>query len=202
MHTRALAAVAAVLLTGAAAAAQTTDPTAALLQEIIRLDTSNPPGREGQIDELLASKLRPLGFEVTIVPTPEAGKSHMIARLKGDGSRRPVLLASHADVVGVEKEKWTVDPFAGQVKDGRIYGRGALDFKGGIAVFTRAVMQLAENKVPLARDVIFVVEADEESAPYNTTWLAQTHWSDMECEFALNEGGWVMADDTGRVRYV
>ena len=63
-------------------------------------------------------------------------------------------------------------------------------------------MQLAENKVPLARDVIFVVEADEESAPYNTTWLAQTHWADMDCEFALNEGGWIMADDRRRVQYV
>jgi acetylornithine deacetylase/succinyl-diaminopimelate desuccinylase-like protein len=180
----------------------TLNATASLLQELIRIDTSNPPGHEGRIDELIAGKLRPLGFEVLIIPTPVEGKSHLIARLRGDGSRRPVLLASHADVVGVEKEKWTVDPFAGQVKDGRIYGRGALDFKGGIAVFARAVMQLAENKVPLARDVIFVVEADEESAPYNTTWLAQTHWSDMQCEFALNEGGWIMADDTGRVRYV
>lgn len=178
------------------------NPTASLLQELIRIDTSNPPGHEGRIDDLIAGKLRPLGFEVLIIPTPVDGKSHLIARLRGDGSRPPVLLASHADVVGVEKEKWTVDPFAGQVKDGRIYGRGALDFKGGIAVFARAVMRLAENKVPLARDVIFVVEADEESAPYNTTWLAQTHWSEMECEFALNEGGWIIADDTGRVRYV
>jgi acetylornithine deacetylase/succinyl-diaminopimelate desuccinylase-like protein len=180
----------------------TLNATSSLLQELIRIDTSNPPGHEARIDDLIAGKLRPLGFEVLIIPTPVEGKSHLIARLRGDGSRRPVLLASHADVVGVEKEKWTVDPFAGQVKDGRIYGRGALDFKGGIAVFAQAVMQLAENKVPLARDVIFVVEADEESAPYNTTWLAQTHWADMECEFALNEGGWIMADDTGRVRYV
>ena len=178
------------------------NPTAALLQELIRVDTSNPPGHEGQIDDLMAAKLRPLGFEIIVVPTPVAGKSHLIARLRGDGSRRPVLLASHADVVGVEKEKWTLDPFGANVNDGRIYGRGAIDFKGGIAVFARAVMQLAENKVPLARDVIFVVEADEESAPYNATWLAQTHWADLECEFALNEGGWIMADDQGRVKYV
>ena len=178
------------------------NPTAALLQELIRVDTSNPPGHEGQIDDLIAAKLRPLGFEIIVVPTPVAGKSHLIARLRGDGSRRPVLLASHADVVGVEKEKWTLDPFGANVKDGRIYGRGAIDFKGGIAVFARAVMQLAENKVPLARDVIFLVEADEESSPYNATWLAQTHWADMECEFALNEGGWIMADEQGRVKYV
>jgi acetylornithine deacetylase/succinyl-diaminopimelate desuccinylase-like protein len=197
-----LAFAVALLVRPAAQSSASFNPTAALLQDLIRVDTSNPPGHEGQLDDLMAAKLRPLGFEIIVVPTPVAGKSHLIARLRGDGSRRPVLLASHADVVGVEKEKWTLDPFGANVKDGRIYGRGAIDFKGGIAVFGRAVMQLAENKVPLARDVIFVVEADEESAPYNATWLAQTHWADMDCEFALNEGGWIMADDRGRVKYV
>lgn len=178
------------------------DPTAALLQDIIRVDTSNPPGHEGQLDELLASKLGPLGFDITIVPTPEAGKAHLIARLKGDGSKRPVLLAAHADVVGVERDKWSVDPFAGVIKDGHVFGRGAIDFKGGMAVFARAVMQLAERRIPLARDVIFLVEADEEAAQYNTSWLAETHWAQMECEFALNEGGWIIASDDGRVKYV
>jgi len=202
MNIRVLLGIASIVGCSQLASAQTIDPTAALLQEIIRLDTSNPPGREGQIDDLLASKLRPLGFDITIVPTPEAGKSHMIARLKGDGSKRPVLIASHADVVGVEKEKWTVDPFGGIVKDNHVYGRGAIDFKGGIAVFARAVMQLAERKVPLARDVIFLVEADEEAAQYNTSWLAQTHWAQMDAEFALNEGGWIIAGDDGKVKYV
>jgi acetylornithine deacetylase/succinyl-diaminopimelate desuccinylase-like protein len=189
-------------MAAAVASAQGTDATASLLQELIRLDTSNPPGREGQIDEFLAARLRPLGFDVTIVPTPQPGKSHMIARLKGDGSKRPVLLAAHADVVGVEREKWTVDPFGGVIQDGHVYGRGAIDFKGGMAVFARAVMQLAERKIPLARDVIFLVEADEEAAQYNTSWLAQTHWAQMDCEFALNEGGWIIAGDDGAVRYV
>src|SRR5258706_15831814 len=153
------------------------NPTAQLLSELIRVNNSNPPGHENQTDELLASKLRPLGFEIEIVPKPEAGKSHLIARLKGDGSKRPVLIASHADTVGVEREKWSVDPFAGLIRDGHVYGRGAIDFKGGIAVFARAVMMLAENKVPLARDVIFLSEADEEGAPYSTSWLARTHWA-------------------------
>lgn len=203
MRRTAFAVLASALLTASAAHAQSAvDPTAALLQEIIRLDTSNPPGHEGLVDELLATKLRPLGFEVTIVPTPEAGKSHMIARLKGDGSKRPIVLAAHADVVGVEREKWTVDPFGGVIKDGHVYGRGAIDFKGGMAVFARAVMQLAERKVPLARDIIFVVEADEEAAQYNTSWLAQTHWPQMDAEFGLNEGGWIIAGDDGQARYV
>jgi acetylornithine deacetylase/succinyl-diaminopimelate desuccinylase-like protein len=72
------------------------------------------------------------------------------------------------------------------------FGRGALDFKGGMAVFARAAMMLAERKVPLDRDVIFLAEADEESGPYSTTWLASQAWQKIDCEFALNEGGWIM----------
>lgn len=188
------------------AAAQGAKPadtsTAQLLSELIRIDTSNPPGHEAQIDELLAAKFKPLGFEIDVVPTPEAGKAHFLARLRGDGSKRPILLAAHADTVGVERDKWSVDPFAGLVRDGHVYGRGAIDFKGGIAVFARAVMMLAEHKVPLARDVIFLSEADEEGARYNTSWLAQTHWAKMDCEFALNEGGWIIKDGAGKVQYV
>src|SRR5262245_39894079 len=178
------------------------DRTAELLREVIRLDTSNPPGNEGRIAEALASKFKPLGFEIDIIPTPEAGKWHFIARLRGDGSKRPLLLAAHADVVGVERDKWTVDPFGGVLRDGHVLGRGAIDFKGGLAVFARAVMMLAENKVPLARDVIFLSEADEEAQPYNTSWLAERHWPKIDCEFALNEGGWIIKGDDGRVKYV
>ncbi|MGB6391168.1 MAG: M20/M25/M40 family metallo-hydrolase [Candidatus Acidiferrales bacterium] len=152
--------------------------------------------------ELLAKKFRALGAEVEIVPTPEAGRVHFIARIKGDGSKAPVLLAAHADVVGVERDKWTVDPFAGQVKDGYIYGRGAMDFKGGIAVFAEAVMELLKNHVPLHRDVIFLSEADEESGPYGTSWLAESRWDLMNCEFALNEGGWIVENAKGEVQYV
>src|SRR5580765_6948450 len=178
------------------------DRTAELLRELIRLDTSNPPGHEALIAEALTAKFKPLGFEIDIVPTPQAGKSHFIARLRGDGSRKPVLLAAHADVVGVERNQWSVDPFAGVVRDGHVFGRGAIDFKGGMAVFARAVMMLAENKVPLARDVIFVAEADEEAQPLNATWLAERAWPKIDCEVALNEGGWIVKDAAGRVQYV
>jgi acetylornithine deacetylase/succinyl-diaminopimelate desuccinylase-like protein len=176
--------------------------TADLLVELIRVNTSNPPGQEGKLDELLASRFKPLGFEVDIIQTPEPGKSHFIARLRGDGSKKPILLAAHADVVGVEREKWSMDPFAGIVKDGYIFGRGAIDFKGGLAVFAQAAMLLAKNKVPLARDVIFLSEADEEGGKYNTSWLAQSHWDKIACEFSLNEGGWIIKNANGKVRYV
>jgi acetylornithine deacetylase/succinyl-diaminopimelate desuccinylase-like protein len=176
--------------------------TAELLRELIRIDTSNPPGNEGKVAEFLKSKLAPLGFQIDIFPTPEPGKAHFVARLKGDGSKRPILIAAHSDVVGVERDKWSVDPFAGAEKDGHIIGRGAIDFKGGLAVFAESVMMLARNKVPLARDVILLSEADEEGGKYNTTWLAQSHWDKLDCEFALNEGGWIMKNADGSVRYV
>ncbi len=177
--------------------------TAALLSDLIRVNTSSPPGNTRGIAELLAPRFKAAGFDVKIIPTPDTGKAIIIARLKGDGTKRPVLLAAHADVVGVERDKWTVDPFAGVQKDGHVYGRGAIDFKGGMAVFARAAMMLAEKKVPLARDVIFLAEADEEGGGgYGTNWLAREHWPDIDAEFALNEGGWIMQGDDGHVRYV
>jgi acetylornithine deacetylase/succinyl-diaminopimelate desuccinylase-like protein len=197
-----LAATAHLGLPAKACAFQATDPTAALLVDLIRANTSNPPGNERRIADLLAPRFKALGFDVQIIPTPDSGKAHFIARLKGDGSKRPILLAAHADVVGVEREKWSVDPFAGEIKDDHVFGRGAVDFKGGMAVFARAVMMLAERHIPLARDVIFIAEADEEGGSYNTSWLAREHWADMDAEFALNEGGWIMKRDDGRVRYV
>src|SRR5256885_2101755 len=121
---------------------------ARLLTEVIRVDTSNPPGNEGKLAEFLKTKFAPLGFEIDIIPTPTPGKAHFIARLRGDGSKKPILVAGHEDVVGVEREKWSVDPFAGVVKEGYVYGRGAIDFKGGLAVFAQAVMDIAKAKLP------------------------------------------------------
>ncbi len=190
------------LALGATLRAQAPDPTASLLSDIIRINTSNPPGRTQALAELLAPRFRAAGFTVEIIPTPDSAKVHFIARLKGDGSRKPILLAAHADVVGVEREKWTMDPFAGIIRDGHVYGRGAIDFKGGMAVFAMAALRLAEQKVPLSRDVIFLAEADEEGAPMNTSWLAKDHWPSIDAEFVLNEGGWVIKNDDGRVRYV
>lgn len=176
--------------------------TASLLSELIRIDTSNPPGNEAKMAAFLKTRFEPLGFQIDVIPTPDPAKAHFIARLKGDGSKKPVLIAAHADVVGVERDKWSVDPFAGVVKDGYVMGRGAIDFKGGLAVFAEAAMMLARNKVHLTRDVIFLSEADEEGGAYNTNWLAKDHFDKIDCEFSLNEGGWIMKNADGTVRYV
>jgi acetylornithine deacetylase/succinyl-diaminopimelate desuccinylase-like protein len=180
------------------------NPTAELLADVIRVDTSNPPGNEALLAELLKPRFEALGFEVNIVQTPAAGKAHFIARLRGDGSKQPLLLAAHADVVGVEREKWSLDPFAGIIRDGYVYGRGALDFKGGLAVFAEAAMRIARDRVELSRDIIFLAEADEEGGSYGTRWLAEHHWPLIDAEFALNEGGWIIKSrqDPDKVRYV
>ena len=167
--TRALAAALTVVLTVEALpqAQSALHPTAELLRELIRIDTSNPPGTRRQ-DRRVArprSSSRSASRS-TSSRRPIAGKSHFIARLRGDGSRQPVLLAAHARYRrGRARE---VDGRSVRRPCSRTVtscGRGAIDFKGGLAVFARAVMMLAENKVPLARDVIFLSEADEEGRP-------------------------------------
>jgi len=201
-HNRIWAIVLAIATCGGAAAQDAAPEVARLLADVIRIDTSNPPGNEGKLAEFLQSRFAGLGFEIDIVPTPQAGKAHFIARLRGDGSKRPILLAGHEDVVGVEREKWSVDPFAGVIRDGYVWGRGAIDFKGGLAVFAQAVLDIAKQKRPLARDIIFLAEAAEEGGSYGTRFLAEQTWNKIDCEFALNEGGWIIKDDSGKVQYV
>ena len=179
-----------------------TNPTAELLMQLIRIDTTNPPGEDVKIAEFLTATLSPLGFQVETIPTPVPGKVHFLARLKGNGSKKPILLAAHADVVGVERRGWHLDPFSGELEDGYIYGRGAIDNKGSLAVFTQALIRLAKEKVPLNRDIILLSEADEESGPNNTEWLAENYFPKIDCAAALNEGGWIIESSDGSVRYV
>ncbi len=127
---------------------------------------------------------------------------HFLARLKGSGAKKPILLAAHADVVGVERKGWHLDPFAGQEEDGYVYGRGAIDDKGSLAVFTEALIRLAKQKIPLERDIILLAEADEESGRYGTEWLAENYFPKIDCAAALNEGGWIIENSDGRVRYM
>lgn len=179
----------------------TDSKTAKLLQELLRFDSTNPGGQTIGEAKYLKSLFDKVGAETEIIKTPE-GQAHFIARIKGDGSKKPVLLAGHSDVVPAAKESWSVDPFAGVIKDGYVMGRGAMDFKGGQAVFARAVLMLAENDVPLKRDVIFLAEADEEAGKYGTDWLAKNHWDKIKAEFALNEGGWIFQNEEGKTQQV
>ena len=176
--------------------------TVQLLQELVQLNTVNPPGDTRPVANRLKALFDAAGIPNQIVLAPNGVAAHFIARLAGDGSKRPVLIAAHTDVVPVQAERWSVDPFGGVVKEGFIYGRGTLDNKGAVAAFARAVLRLKEERVKLARDIIFLAEADEEQGEFNTSWLAREHWPLIDAEFALNEGGSTQWDANRVVRRV
>ena len=134
-----------------------------------------------------------------MIQTPTPNKAHFIARLKAaQPTEKPLLLAGHEDTVGVEAPLWTVDPFGAVVKNGFVYGRGTMDFKGGLAAFTVAAMRLARSGVALKRDVILLAEADEEGGDYGTGWLAENHWDKIDAGVSLNEGGWIFKGAGGK----
>jgi acetylornithine deacetylase/succinyl-diaminopimelate desuccinylase-like protein len=167
--------------------------TVELLQRLIRFDTTNPPGNEREAAEFLVSLFEREGIEArTYESAPE--RCQVFARLKGTGEKRPVILLAHIDVVGVERESWTRDPFAGIVRDGYLYGRGAIDDKGMLAANTMAMLLLARSLAgtgkKLSRDVVFIATADEEAGgEWGMGWLAKNHPDLLDAEFALNEGG-------------
>jgi acetylornithine deacetylase/succinyl-diaminopimelate desuccinylase-like protein len=166
------------------AVAQSDTEVVTLTRDLVRLDTSNPPGNEAQVANLMAARLAPLGFETTVVQTPTTGKAHLIARLRSANPEgKPILLSAHSDTVGVERDLWSVDPFAGVIRDGYLYGRGSFDDKGGIAVFAAAAMRLARANVPLKRDIVLVFEGDEEGGDYGIEWLAENHWDKLDAAF-------------------
>jgi acetylornithine deacetylase/succinyl-diaminopimelate desuccinylase-like protein len=167
--------------------------TLAHLQAMIRMNTVNPPGRELQVAQHLETTLKAEGIETHLFE-PSPGRGSLVARLKGNGSKRPVLIMGHMDVVGVEAEHWSVDPFAGVVKDGYLYGRGAIDDKGMLAANLETMLLLKRNVIDrggvLSRDVIFVANSDEEqSGEWGMGWLIKHHPELIRAEFALNEGG-------------
>ena len=163
------------------------------LRALIRFDTTNPPGKELPLARYLADVLGAAGIETRLLE-PAPLRAAVVARLRGTGAKKPVLLMAHMDVVGVERANWSVDPFAGDVRDGYLYGRGAIDDKGMLAsnLMTMLLVQraLAGGAIALERDVIFLATADEEAGgDWGIDWLIANHPDLIRAEFALNEGG-------------
>lgn len=168
---------------------------------LIRIDTSSPPGNETKAAEYLKQVLGREGIPAAIYEL-EPGRGNVVARLKGNGSKRPLLLMGHLDVVGVQKEKWTVDPFAAVRKDGYVYGRGSIDDKDKVTSALTVFLLLKRMRVPLDRDVIFLGEAGEEgNSRVGIGFMVGQHWSEIECEYAITEGGSMSSHD-GKVRTV
>src|SRR5438034_2549534 len=171
------------------------------LQGLIRIDTSNPPGNETKAVEFIKAILDKEGISSEIFAS-DKNRANLVARIKGNGKRRPLLLMGHTDVVGVEREKWTVDPFGGVIKDGYLYGRGSSDDKGMASACLEVFLLLHRRKVALDRDIIFLAEAGEEgTSTVGIDYMVAQHWDKIECEYALNEGGMIYAPD-GKVKYV
>lgn len=177
------------------------DEVVKILSGFVRIDTSNPPGNETKGAEYLKAILDREGIASEIFEM-EPGRGNIVARLKGNGKKKPLLLMGHIDVVGVEREKWTVDPFSGVIKDGYIYGRGSSDDKGMASACLEVFLLLHRLRAPLDRDVIFLAEAGEEgTSNVGIDFMVQQHWDKIECEYALNEGGAIYAPE-GKVKYV
>lgn len=167
------------------------------LQEYIRIETVNPPG-----NEIEGARFFKKIFDKEAIPCqiyePSPGRGSILATLKGDGSKRPLLLLNHIDVVPAEEEGWEAPPFEGLVKDGYLYGRGALDCKSLGIIEMMALLMLKRENTPLKRDLIFFAGADEETGGrWGVQWAMENIPSLKEAEYALNEGGHIILNEDG-----
>lgn len=172
-----------------------------LLGAYLKIDTSNPPGNETAAARFLADRFRAAGIEAEVFEAAP-GRGSVLARLPGTGLGRPIVLLNHLDVVPAKAGEWQVPPFAGTVRDGYVYGRGALDCKGFATVEAMTMLLLKRHGVRLGRDVIFLGTADEETGgQLGAGWFVATHASALrDAEFVLNEGAHIaLRPNGGRV---
>lgn len=173
-----------------------------MLQNLIRFDTTNPPGNERACIEYITGLLKQAGIETTIIArTPE--RPNLIARLKGEGNAPPLLLYGHVDVVTTENQAWTYPPFEGRIVDGYIWGRGALDMKSGVAMFLSAFLKARAEKIALPGDVIFAALADEEAGDvYGARYLVNEYPGLFQgVRYALGEFGGFNINMSGKRFY-
>lgn len=163
------------------------------LIDLLRLDTTNPPGNERLAADYLAAVLRGAGFEPVVLESAP-GRGNVVARLRGSGEEAPLLLMCHTDVVPAEPEFWTHPPFGGEIADGYVWGRGAVDMKDTVATFLELMLLFKRRadagERPLRRDLIFMAAADEERGGHlGAGFLVEQHPDLIRAEYALNEGG-------------
>ncbi len=176
---------------------QQADETTRLLQEYVRIDTSNPPGDTRKAADFLAAIFAREGIAVTRYES-EPGKAILYARLKATvtpTAGKALVLLHHMDVVPADRTQWRTDPFAATIRDGELLGRGSLDMKGmGVAELV-AFLRLKRERVPLARDVIFLAEPDEEvGGAMGARWMIANHYAELDPEYVIDEGGFGSRD--------
>lgn len=180
------------------------DEVTGLLQELIRLDTVNPPGNETKAAELLQEYLGDNGVESELYArAPE--RANLVARIPGRGEGSSLLLLSHTDTVLADPAEWTVDPWSGELRNGEVWGRGALDMKGQVAANAVAIASLAREGFEPTGDLLFAATADEElgeTISYGLEWLCEAHPDAVKVDFAINEGAGDRVEFGGRVFYL
>jgi len=169
-------------------------------QALVQIDTTDPPGNETRVAEYVKKVLEAEGIPA-VLAAQDPARANVIARLKGNGSKRPLLIMGHSDTVRVDAGKWTVPPFSAARQGGYVYGRGTLDDKSDLMAAMMTMLLLKRSHVPLDRDVIFVSEAGEEaSTGPGIEYLVNERWNDIEAETCLAESGGVKRRN-GQARY-
>src|SRR5262249_39943132 len=143
-----------------------------------------PPGRETKVAEYLKRVAEAEGIACELVGG-DAGRLNFLARLPGNGRARPLLLMAHTDVVPAEPAHWTAPPFSGELREGFLYGRGAVDDKSLLAAELAVLVELKRSARPLERDIILLAEADEERGSTGAQWMVRNAWRKIDAEFAL-----------------
>lgn len=159
------------------------------LSDLIRINTTNPPGNETAAANFIAQYLSNEGFKTEVIESAPS-RGSVITRLKGSGEKPNLLLLSHIDVVAANPAEWTIDPFAGTVREGYVYGRGAYDMKGMTAIEVLTLLLLKRNNIPLKGDIVLAATADEEKGgEEGAGYLLKHHKEKLWCPYVLNEGG-------------
>ena len=168
---------------------QIRDEICELLQKLVCIDTTNPPGNETLASQFLKQELNKDNFECEIIEAKPA-RGSLITRLEGTGNGPSLLLLSHLDVVAANPEEWSIQPFKGTIKDGFVYGRGTLDMKGMTAIEVMTLKLLKRNGIKTKGDVLLAATADEENGGLNgVSWLLKHHREKFMANYVLNEGG-------------
>lgn len=171
------------------------------LVDMVRIDSSNPPGNETKVANYVQAVLAGEGIESQMYAR-DPDRANLVARYEGNGSKAPILIMGHTDVVGVQAEKWSEDPFGGLRKDGYVWGRGTLDDKDNVTAGLMVLLLLNRLDVPMDRDIIFLAESGEEGTPdVGINFMVEQHWDVIAAEFAIAEGGSTQEED-GHVRVV
>ena len=159
------------------------------LVDLVRIDSSNPPGNETRVAEYLQNVFAGEGIESEMFAL-DPDRANLVVRYRGNGSKRPILIMGHTDVVGVQAENWSEAPFGGARKDGYVWGRGTLDDKDNVTAGLIVMLLLNRLNVEMDRDVIFLAESGEEGTPeVGITFMVEKHWDKIAAEYAIAEGG-------------